>query len=84
MGAGEHLLPALPPGTEELRMATYNRCPGCDREPTGGLLGGVYVNFYRCRHCSRLYCYKCGGITNTKCPVCQSKRYEKVGKYWKV
>lgn len=61
-------------------MATkFNKCPNCDRKPSGGIFGGVYFKVYECKDCGRCYCHNCGG---DRCPDCASKNRREAGEVW--
>lgn len=62
-------------------MSRFNRCPNpnCGETPSGGILGGVYFNIYKCKKCGTLYCHNCGG---KYCPNCGSEKRSTAGECW--
>lgn len=62
-------------------MKYLNRCPECGSQPSGGLLGGCYMELFACDRCGRRLCYKCPDTNGGRsCPNCEHDEFSVVAR----
>lgn len=49
-------------------MSRFAKCPTCQHEASGGLLGGVYIKLHKCRSRGHWFCNQCKN--GDRCPNC--------------
>jgi predicted Zn-ribbon and HTH transcriptional regulator len=51
-------------------MSAWKRCPTCQNEAGGGLLGGVFIRLHKCKDPGHVFCDKCKN--GDRCPLCKT------------